>query len=101
MRNGYCLPLDKTSMVRLTQLFEVEPSLTGAVEEKLRVGIHWDTQVYTGVRTSTHAWTLYEKILEAMFKKQCECPAATAHSITLTIRQVQMDIVQSGIHGFA
>ena len=48
MHNGYCLPRSAGSIGKLSQLLQADPDLAEAVRARLRVGIHWDTEVKVG-----------------------------------------------------
>ena len=45
VENGYCLPLDSSSMPELSQLLAHSEELSASVSRALRVGVQWDTQV--------------------------------------------------------
>eukprot|EP00435_Cladocopium_sp_Y103_P055522 s248_g18.t1 len=45
MVNGYCLPTDNKSMGRLAQRLKEDEKLSEAVRDRLRIGVHWDTEV--------------------------------------------------------
>jgi len=45
MINGYCLPTDAKSMGRLAQRLKEDEKLSEEVRNRLRIGVHWDTEV--------------------------------------------------------
>lgn len=45
MVNGYCLPTDNKSMGRLAQRLKEDEKLSEALRDRLRIGVHWDTEV--------------------------------------------------------
>ncbi|CAJ1407095.1 unnamed protein product [Effrenium voratum] len=45
MVNGYCLPVDNTSIGRLSQRVKKDEELSEEIRKRLRVGVHWDTEV--------------------------------------------------------
>lgn len=53
MRNGYCLPTHRTAMRELGAVLDRHEALVGQAEAKLRVGVHWDTQV---MHFLMHTW---------------------------------------------
>merc|ERR1712032_718166 len=46
-KNGYCLPQSLSSMADLKERLESDETLKASVSSKLRVGVHWSTQVTT------------------------------------------------------
>lgn len=48
MTNGFCLPTSPTTMAALGQRLEKDQALREAVLGKVRVGVHWDTEVLGG-----------------------------------------------------
>jgi len=45
MVNGYCLPASPDSIGKLSARISSDPALAEAVRSRLRVGVHWDTEV--------------------------------------------------------
>lgn len=48
VRNGYCQPHVAGSIFRLSSRIAQNGAFAGNVRSKLQVGIHWDTEVWTG-----------------------------------------------------
>ncbi|CAK9047357.1 unnamed protein product [Durusdinium trenchii] len=45
MVNGYCLPTDSKSLARLGQRIKEDEKLSDEIRNRLRIGVHWDTEV--------------------------------------------------------
>eukprot|EP00930_Biecheleria_cincta_P049490 TRINITY_DN34685_c0_g1_i1.p1 TRINITY_DN34685_c0_g1~~TRINITY_DN34685_c0_g1_i1.p1 ORF type:complete len:466 (+),score=82.45 TRINITY_DN34685_c0_g1_i1:47-1444(+) len=45
MLNGYCLPTERGSIGRLSRLIKEDVSLAESIRLRLRIGVHWDTEV--------------------------------------------------------
>ncbi|GAB5369870.1 hypothetical protein AAMO2058_001443800 [Amorphochlora amoebiformis] len=46
MHNGYSIPINRDSMIDLGERLKTEPGLLEKVRDALKIGVHWDTQVY-------------------------------------------------------
>jgi len=48
MKQGYCTPLKTGSILKLSRLISGDKELAEKVVQKVQVGVHWDTEVWTG-----------------------------------------------------
>jgi hypothetical protein len=49
MMNGYCMPCGSNSIAELSNRIESDSALAARLLDALRVGVHWSTQVGSGV----------------------------------------------------
>jgi len=56
MRNGYCEPYVRGSILKFSQKISADPQLAAAVKSKLQVGVHWDTEVWNETHRVTQVF---------------------------------------------